>query len=82
VKSYSEHPMPNADVIHDLVARRNEMRAWLLKHAGSVANEQAHLTEGSVERAYWTHGYQAALEDILARYATSQACCNAGKSSH
>lgn len=39
---------------------------WLEEHAPLCAVEQAHLDEGSRERAYWHYGYVVALTDIRA----------------
>ncbi len=42
-------------------------RAWLRVHHPEVFKEQKHLDTGSPERAYWHHGYMAALADLLRR---------------
>lgn len=40
------------------------LAAWLAEYAPYCAHEQAHLDEGTRERAYWHHGYVAALTDV------------------
>jgi hypothetical protein len=37
---------------------------WLAQHAAYCAAEQAHLDEGTRERAYWHYGYVVALADV------------------
>ncbi|MGE0046894.1 MAG: hypothetical protein AB7J28_00665 [Hyphomonadaceae bacterium] len=37
---------------------------WLRENANKIGEEQRHLDAGSAERAYWHHGYAAALQDI------------------
>lgn len=50
----------------DLIRRRRDgIREWLDEEAPLTAAEQKHLDEGSPERAYWHHGYQAALTDVI-----------------
>lgn len=44
---------------------RDAIREWLDEAAPLAAVEQRHLDEGSPERAYWHHGYQAALTDVI-----------------
>ena len=45
--------------------RRELIRAWLDEQAPYAASDQKHLDADTPERAYWHHGYQAALTDIL-----------------
>ncbi|CAN1724016.1 conserved protein of unknown function [Hyphomicrobium sp. 1Nfss2.1] len=45
--------------------RRDSIREWLLSQAVQTNLEQRHLDSGSREEAYWHHGYQAALDDML-----------------
>ena len=45
--------------------RRDEIRQWLDDEAPYTAADQRHLDAHTPERAYWHHGYQAALDDIL-----------------
>ncbi len=47
-----------------LEARISSLSAWIREHASYCAEEQAHLDEGTRERAYWHHGYLVALEDV------------------
>lgn len=49
--------------------RADEIGKWLDEHAPEVQEDQRHLSEGSAERAYWHHGYRAALLDVLAKTA-------------
>ena len=49
-------------VLRDKVAALTE---WLDTHAPECATDQAHIKEGSRERAYWHHGYLTALRDTL-----------------
>lgn len=49
-----------------LAQQRTAMQRWLLNTAPYTAAEQRHLSSGSPEQAYWHHGYQAALSDVLA----------------
>jgi hypothetical protein len=37
---------------------------WLAQHAPYCVTEQAHLDDGSRERAYWHYGYAVALADV------------------
>jgi hypothetical protein len=49
----------------ELIDRRiANMSAWLKGTGQDCTTEQAHLDEGSPERAYWHHGYLVALKDI------------------
>lgn len=48
-----------------LVERRDRIREWLLREAEHTDFDQRHLETGSSEQAYWHHGYQAALDDML-----------------
>jgi hypothetical protein len=48
-----------------LERRRNAIQEWLEDEAPHAALDQKHLEAASPERAYWHHGYQAALTDIL-----------------
>ncbi len=43
--------------------RINRLAAWLAAN-GQECIEQAHLDEGTRERAYWHFGYLVALRDI------------------
>jgi|GEM_PF-2123432 hypothetical protein len=48
-----------------LLARRDNIRQWLEAEAPYAAFDQKHLDADTPERAYWHHGYQAALTDVL-----------------
>jgi hypothetical protein len=45
--------------------RRDGIRQWLADEAPYTAGDQRHLDASTPERAYWHHGYQAALTDII-----------------
>ncbi len=45
--------------------RRDGIRQWLAEEAPYAASDQRHLDASTPERAYWHHGYQAALTDII-----------------
>jgi hypothetical protein len=53
------------DKIAFLKRRRDGIREWLEDEAPHAASDQKHLEIASPERAYWHHGYQAALNDII-----------------
>ena len=55
--------MPDDIVL--LKRRRDGIREWLADEAPHTAVHQKHLETASPERAYWHHGYQAALNDVL-----------------
>jgi hypothetical protein len=48
-----------------LTERRDRIREWLAQQPEDTELDQKHLDDGSSERAYWHHGYQAALDDML-----------------
>ena len=48
-----------------LLSRRDNFRHWLEAEAPYAAFDQKHLDADTPERAYWHHGYQAALTDVL-----------------
>jgi hypothetical protein len=48
-----------------LLSRRDNIQQWLEAEAPYAAFDQKHLDADSPERAYWHHGYQAALTDVL-----------------
>ena len=48
-----------------LKRRRDGIREWLQDEAPHTTVDQKHLEEASPERAYWHHGYQAALNDVI-----------------
>ncbi len=45
--------------------RIEDIRQWLADEAPYISGDQKHLDEHTPERAYWHHGYQAALTDVL-----------------
>ena len=45
--------------------RVSAMSQWLADFAPYTAADQKHLDEDTPERAYWHHGYRAALIDLL-----------------
>lgn len=52
--------------LDERLGRRIEgLSHWLKENAPDLA-DQAHLDEGSSERAYWHAGYLQALRDVLA----------------
>jgi hypothetical protein len=48
--------------------RRDEIKNWLTDEAPFTFTDQKHLDADTPERAYWHHGYQAALNDVLDRF--------------
>ena len=48
-----------------LERRRDDIRDWLNEEAPFTAFDQRHLDANTPERAYWHHGYQSALSDVL-----------------
>jgi hypothetical protein len=48
-----------------LQQRRDDIREWLELEAPFAEVDQKHLDANTPERAYWHHGYQAALADII-----------------
>ncbi len=57
--------MMNDTLVAALVRRRSEMLDWLESQRPDIDEEQKHLSNGSQEQAYWHHGYQAALADVV-----------------
>jgi hypothetical protein len=53
------------DVEESLKSRINGIDAWLSEVGNFCKTEQKHCEEGTVERAYWHHGYMMALRDAL-----------------
>ena len=49
-----------------LQRRREAIRQWLEDEAPYAESDQRHLDPHTPERAYWHHGYQAALADVIA----------------
>lgn len=44
--------------------RIDDLTDWLAANCPSCTHEQAHLDEGTRERAYWHYGYLVALRDL------------------
>ena len=57
------------DKIALIERRRDGIREWLDEESPYTDADQKHLETDSPERAYWHHGYQAALNDIIAMLA-------------
>ena len=57
--------MSNQNKIALLERRRNDIREWLTEEAPYTAFDQKHLDADTPERAYWHHGYQSALADVI-----------------
>ena len=52
-------------LIRALIEQRDGIRDWIDSEADYATADQGHLVESSTERAYWHHGYQSALDDIV-----------------
>lgn len=57
--------MPQKSKVAMLRQRRDNIREWLDEEAPYTEVDQRHLDAHTPERAYWHHGYQAALTDIM-----------------
>lgn len=57
--------MSDSNPLTFLRRRRDSIRDWLDEEAPYTAADQRHLDSETSERAYWHHGYQAALTDVL-----------------
>lgn len=57
--------MPFQDSVLLIRQRRDDIRDWLDQEAPYTEVDQRHLDASTPERAYWHHGYQAALNDII-----------------
>lgn len=69
-----------SDMIELLIERRDNIRDWLDDVGAKTTVDQCHLVEYSQERAYWHHGYQAALDDVIRQIiATGSEGCTAGR---
>lgn len=49
-----------------LAKRRDQIREWLAGKASYTGSDQKHLEADTPEQAYWHHGYQSALDDVIA----------------
>ncbi len=70
--------MLDREKIKLLLHRRDSIREWLDDEAPFAAADQRHLDADTPERAYWHHGYQAALTDILELLMTARKCGSGG----
>lgn len=61
---FPQLPMP-AEQRGAIRERIHKLELWLVAHGRDVDLEQAHLSDGSRERAYWHYGYLCALRDVL-----------------
>jgi hypothetical protein len=61
--------MPHTSKVALLRQRRDNIREWLDEEAPYTEVDQRHLDAHTPERAYWHHGYQAALTDVMAMLA-------------
>jgi hypothetical protein len=61
-----------------LLSRRDNIRHWLEAEAPYAAFDQKHLDADTPERAYWHHGYQAALTDVLRLLRDGHKCDSPG----
>ncbi|WP_295556348.1 hypothetical protein [uncultured Hyphomicrobium sp.] len=70
-------------IASQLEIRRAKLKHWLADEAPYTSADQRHLTANTPEQAYWHHGYQAALTDVLrlAGRDLSQRSSNKDKSS-
>jgi hypothetical protein len=57
--------MPHQRNMALLKRRRDGIRQWLDDEAPYTEGDQRHLDANTPERAYWHHGYQAALVDVI-----------------
>lgn len=61
----------NSDLVSILVEQRDAIRDWIEEEAPYSLADQGHLVENTAERAYWHHGYQAALDDVVRKLTAS-----------
>ena len=64
--------MSESNPLNLLRRRRDGIREWLDDEAQYADSDQRHLDSDTPERAYWHHGYQAALTDVLALLSVEQ----------
>ena len=63
----SQHDAPERErqsAVDSIDRRIANMSAWMKDNGQDCTLEQAHLDEGSRERAYWHYGYLVALRDV------------------
>jgi hypothetical protein len=70
--------MSDSNPLSLLRRRRDGIREWLEDEAPYAAVDQRHLDVDTAERAYWHHGYQTALTDVLAMLSADQIYDNEG----
>lgn len=70
--------MSSTKNISALLHRRDRIRDWLHDEAPFTEVDQRHLDSDSPERAYWHHGYQAALTDVINLLADAEKPGSAG----
>lgn len=75
-------PMSDGKIEDLLVDRRDAIRQWLRTETARPEIEQAHLDTGSREQAYWSHGYQSALSDVINILSDGREQGNGGTASH
>jgi len=61
-RSHATRSRPRLEAV--LEKRIAPLSQWLAQHAPYCAADQAHLDEGTRERAYWHYGYVIALTDV------------------
>ena len=64
-----------------LKQRRDGILQWLDDEAPYTECDQRHLDAHTPERAYWHHGYQAALADVLGLLMSAQQTSDSGDTS-
>jgi len=52
-------------LIDALIRQRDSIRDWIEEAPFDASIDQLHLITNSSECAYWHHGYQAALDDVI-----------------
>jgi hypothetical protein len=62
MRSHAARLRPRLEAL--LEKRIAPVSQWLARHAPYCATDQAHLDEGTRERAYWHYGYVVALTDV------------------
>lgn len=73
--------MFDVSLITKLALRRKALGEWLEEHAPGTFENQEHLDEDSPARGYWSHGYLAALSDVIELIARQESN-SAGSASH
>jgi hypothetical protein len=73
--------MPEQRKLAFLQERLDSIRQWLDDNAPYTEHDQRHLDANTPERAYWHHGYQAALADVIALLTPSEQKSGSGGSS-